>query len=56
VLGGAFNPLVDFTIFITGFAENAAIAHGQLDSGMYLIAKPFIMAAFANTVAEIIEV
>jgi PAS domain S-box-containing protein len=43
-------------LFITGFAENAALAHGHLDSGMHLIAKPFVMAAFANKVAEIIEV
>jgi CheY-like chemotaxis protein len=43
-------------LFITGFAENAALAHGHLDSGMRLIAKPFVMAAFANKVAEIIEI
>jgi CheY-like chemotaxis protein len=43
-------------LFITGFAENAAIAHGHLDSGMHLIAKPFVMTTFANKVAEIIEV
>ena len=42
-------------LFITGFAENAALAHGHLGSGMHLIAKPFVMAAFANKVAEIIE-
>ena len=43
-------------LFITGFAENAVIAHGHLDSGMHLIAKPFVMAAFANKVAKMIEV
>jgi PAS domain S-box-containing protein len=43
-------------LFITGFAENAALAHGHLDFGMHLIAKPFVMAAFANKVAEIIEI
>jgi len=43
-------------LFVTGFAENAVIAHDHLDRGMHLIAKPFVMAAFANKVAEIIEV
>ena len=42
-------------LFITGFAENAALAHGLLGAGMHLIGKPFVMAAFANKVAEIIE-
>jgi PAS domain S-box-containing protein len=42
-------------LFITGFAENAALAHGHLGAGMHLIGKPFVMAAFANKVAEIIE-
>ena len=32
------------------------IAHGHLDPGMDMIAKPFVMAAFANKVAEMIEV
>ena len=38
-------------LFITGFAENAAIGHGHLDPGMQ-----FVTAAFANKVAEIIKV
>jgi PAS domain S-box-containing protein len=42
-------------LFITGFAETAAVAHDLLDGGMHLIAKPFAMTAFANKVAEIIE-
>ena len=42
-------------LFVTGFAENATIRHGHLDAGMQVIAKPFVMAALANKVREIIE-
>jgi CheY-like chemotaxis protein len=42
-------------LFVTGFAENATIGHGHLDPGMHIIAKPFVTAALANKVREIIE-
>ena len=42
-------------LFITGFAENAAIAHGHLDPGTQVMAKPFVMAALANKAREMIE-
>ncbi len=42
-------------LFITGFAENAAIGHGHLDPGMQVMAKPFAMAALANKARELIE-
>ncbi|WP_421999239.1 PAS domain S-box protein [Reyranella sp.] len=42
-------------LFITGYAENAAIASGHLDPGMAILAKPFPMASLANKVREILE-
>ncbi len=42
-------------LFITGFAENAAIGSGHLDPGMEILAKPFAMAALATRVREILE-
>jgi signal transduction histidine kinase/CheY-like chemotaxis protein len=50
----AFRPDLK-VLFVTGFAENATIGHGHLDPGMQVIAKPFVMAALANKVREIIE-
>jgi CheY-like chemotaxis protein len=42
-------------LFITGFAENAAVGHGHLDPGMQMMTKPFVMAALANKAAEMVE-
>jgi hypothetical protein len=44
-------------LFITGFAESAAIGHGHLDAGMQVMAKPFahVMAALANKARELME-
>jgi CheY-like chemotaxis protein len=42
-------------LFITGFAENAAIGNGDLDSGMSIITKPFVNAALANKVRQLID-
>ena len=42
-------------LFITGFAENAAVGHGHLDPGMQVMAKPFVMAALANKARELME-
>jgi CheY-like chemotaxis protein len=42
-------------LFITGFAENAAIGSGHLDSGMSVITKPFVNSALANKVRELIK-
>jgi signal transduction histidine kinase/PAS domain-containing protein/CheY-like chemotaxis protein len=42
-------------LFVTGYAENAAIGNGHLEPGMQVIGKPFAMAAFANKVREIID-
>jgi hypothetical protein len=44
-------------LFITGFAERAAIGQGHLDAGMQVMAKPFahVMAALANKARELME-
>ena len=42
-------------LFITGYAENAAIGNGHLEPGMAILTKPFAMTAFANKVREILE-
>ena len=41
-------------LFITGYAENAAISN-HLEPGMSVLAKPFAMSALANKVREMLE-
>ncbi len=42
-------------LFMTGYAENAALASGFLEPGMALITKPFAMDILATRIREIIE-
>ncbi len=42
-------------LFITGYAENAAVGNGHLDHGMEILTKPFAMSALANKVRRMIE-
>ncbi|MDE2405172.1 MAG: PAS domain S-box protein [Sphingomonadales bacterium] len=42
-------------LFMTGYAENAAIASGFLEPGMAMITKPFAMEALTARVREILE-
>ena len=41
-------------LFITGYAENAAVGHGHLEPGMHLLTKPFSIEALATRVKSII--
>jgi len=41
-------------LFITGYAENAAIGNGHLDRGMHVLAKPFAMERLAARIQSII--
>ena len=41
-------------LFITGYAENAVIGNGHLDSGMHIMTKPFAMDALANRIRELV--
>jgi PAS domain S-box-containing protein len=42
-------------LFITGFAENAVINHGHLESGMHIMTKPFAMNALGNKIRDMIN-
>jgi PAS domain S-box-containing protein len=42
-------------LFITGYAENAAVAGGFLDQGMEMITKPFAVDALAARIRDMIE-
>jgi hypothetical protein len=41
-------------LFITGYAENAAVGNGHLERGMSVMTKPFEIAALANKVREMV--
>jgi PAS domain S-box-containing protein len=41
-------------LFITGYAENAAVGNGLLESGMHVLTKPFAMEALASRVKSLI--
>jgi PAS domain S-box-containing protein len=43
------------TLFITGYAENAAVSNGHLEHGMEILTKPFMMSALANKVRKMLE-
>jgi PAS domain S-box-containing protein len=42
-------------LFMTGYAENAALAHGFLEPGMEMITKPFPIETLANKIRTMIE-
>lgn len=42
-------------LFITGYAENAAVGNGLLDPGMEVITKPFTVVALGNKVREMLD-
>ncbi len=42
-------------LFITGYAENAAITNGRLEPGMHVMSKPFPMDKLASRVRSIVE-
>jgi PAS domain S-box-containing protein len=41
-------------LFITGYAENAVIGQGRLDTGMHVLTKPFQMEVLASRIRDII--
>ncbi len=43
------------TLFITGFAESAAVSSDQLGPGMEVITKPFAMSVLAQKVREMLD-
>ena len=42
-------------LFITGYAENAAVGNGHLERGMAVMTKPFEITALVNRVRDMIE-
>ena len=42
-------------LFITGYAENAAVGNGLLERGMEILTKPFAMSALAKKVRDMLE-
>jgi hypothetical protein len=42
-------------LFITGFAENAAVGNGHLEPGMELLTKPFSLDALTTKVADMLR-
>ena len=42
-------------LFITGYAENAAVGNGHLDPGMAVMTKPFAMDDLAARIRTLIE-
>ncbi len=42
-------------LFVTGYAENAAVGNGHLEPGMEVITKPFVMSQLANKITDLIE-
>lgn len=42
-------------LFATGHAENVFLSQGQLDRGMHVITKPFVMEVLASKVRNIME-
>jgi len=41
-------------LFITGYAENAAVGNGHLEPGMHVLTKPFAMDALATRIRDLI--
>jgi CheY-like chemotaxis protein len=42
-------------LFITGYAENAAVSNGHLEPGMHVLSKPFPLDTLAARIRSIIE-
>jgi PAS domain S-box-containing protein len=42
-------------LFITGYAENAAVGNGHLDAGMEIVTKPFVMATLGAKIRDLID-
>jgi PAS domain S-box-containing protein len=42
-------------LFVTGYAENAAIGNGYLETGMHVMTKPFALHELAQRIKDLIE-
>ncbi|MBN9318829.1 MAG: response regulator [Caulobacterales bacterium] len=50
----AFNPEMS-VLFITGYAENAALNHGHIERGMEVLTKPFALADLTTRAVRLLE-
>jgi len=41
-------------LFITGYADSAAVGNGHLEAGMHVLTKPFAMEALASRIKDLI--
>jgi PAS domain S-box-containing protein len=41
-------------LFITGYAENAAVGNGHLDAGMHILTKPFAMDTLSSRIQQLL--
>ncbi|WP_458094779.1 PAS domain S-box protein [Roseomonas sp. WA12] len=41
-------------LFVTGYAENAALGHGHLEPGMHVLTKPFALDALASRIGQLL--
>jgi CheY-like chemotaxis protein len=41
-------------LFITGYAENAAVGNGHLDPGMHILTKPFAMDVLSARIQQLV--
>jgi PAS domain S-box-containing protein len=42
-------------LFVTGYAENAAVGNGHLDAGMEVMTKPFAMTELGERIRDMVE-
>jgi len=42
-------------LFITGYAENAVLSHGDLDAGMHVLTKPFGLEDLKRRIKELVS-
>ena len=52
--GRALRPDLK-VLFVTGYAENAAVGHGHLERGMQVITKPFAIEALGDKIRQMID-
>jgi PAS domain S-box-containing protein len=52
--GRALRPDLK-VLFVTGYAENAAVGHGHLERGMQVITKPFAIDALGDKIRQMID-
>ncbi|MFJ4141562.1 response regulator [Pseudomonas sp. NPDC089734] len=42
-------------LFVTGYAENAALAQGNLEPGMHILTKPFSMSSLTGRITDLLN-